>query len=266
MRTFAAPADEELLRAEARGAAAALVADDLVAPLAADPQPTLAELHRRLTDGLVAPARAGRPRASEQAVHDASLGRIIYFTPDPAQLPAALAGLADWLAGDAADLPGLHAAGLLHLELLRLHPYDAANGRLARAAARLWLRGAGLDPAGLAVPELLLADDPLGYHEQVAGSLRRRDAAIWLERWAEAVVAGLRGSLHALTGPPTPAAADLLTDLPATFTLADLRDRRPGGGDLEPLWDELADLEDAALVAVVPGTRGLRFRRTDPPA
>lgn len=253
--------DERLLDLEARGVLAAFAADDLVPGLRDDPVATLAELHARLTVGLVAPDRAGVPREVDQAVHDATVGRILYHTADPADVPAALQGLAVWLQGPGTVAHGLLTAGVLHLEVLRIHPFDAANGRLARAAARLALRAADLDPHGLAAPELALAADPLGYHQEVASTLRRRDASLWLERWGDAVASGLRQAARALALVPTDlpdAAATFLATLPTErFTVRDYREHRDG--DVEAAQRDLTAMLDAGAVQRVPGSRGLRF-------
>ena len=260
MRAFDEPADDLLLAREAAGVAAADADDDLADALATTPGDALGELHRRLTRGLVAPERAARLRTSEQAVHDGSVGRMLYATVEPDALPAAFEALTRWLAGPAADLPPLLAAGSLHLHLLHLHPFDAANGRLARASARLWLRGHGLDPAGLAVPEIVLADDPLGYHEEVASTLRRRDLTIWLERWAEAVVDGLRGSARELGRAPAGDVGDTVAGLQAHFTVAEAR-QQLGLPDLDATRRALDVALAAGAIRRVPGTRGLRFTR-----
>ncbi len=253
--------DERLLALEARGVLAAFAADDLAGGLQDDPIATLAELHTRLTVGLVAPDRAGVPRQSEQAVHDATIGRILYYTAEPAEVPDALDALADWLRGPGRVAHALITAGILHLEVLRIHPFDAANGRLARAAARLTLRAAGLDPHGLAAPEVALARDPLGYHDEVASTLRRRDASIWLERWGDAVATGLREAGRTLGVVPIDlpeSAASFLAGLTTdAFTVLHYREHRDG--DVEAARGDLLAMLDAGAVSRVPGSRGLRF-------
>ncbi|WP_052664088.1 Fic family protein [Nitriliruptor alkaliphilus] len=244
------------------GVAAANDADDLADALLTDPVPTLAELHRRLTLHLVAPDRAGRLREVEQAVHDASVGRIMYFTADPAVLADELEHLAAWLTASGRDEHGVVVSGIVHLELLRLHPFDAANGRLARAAARLLLRARGLDPDGLAAPEVLLDQDRLGYHDEVARTLRRRDAGLWLERWAEAVADGLRGAARELgqLGGAVPERSGAFVAARAPGTVVTVADHREETGlDPEASRAELRALLDARLVTRVPGSRGLRF-------
>lgn len=263
MRALEDVPDEHLQALEALGARAGLGSGDLAPLLRSEPVAALEELHRRLTHGLVADQRAGRPRRVEQAVHDASTGRMLYFTSDPAAIPGELDRLAAWLTGPAADAHPVLVSGIVHLELLRIHPFDAANGRLARTAARLVLRAGGLDPEGLSCPEPELAADPLGYHEEVASTSRRRDATIWLERWAEAVAAGLRSSARDLGVLPTEApggARAVLAALPSdAFTIADYRDG--AGADPQRARDELTALLDSGEVTRVPGSRGLRYRR-----
>ena len=192
----------------------------------------LALLHGRITAGLVDEDRAGRLRRGARVVHDASVGRVLFFPTDPALLPDAWDQLLRHLTGSgaggsAARQPAAVRAALLHLELVRHQPFDAANGRLARAAARLALLADDLLPGGLGAPDAVLAEDTLGYHEEVGASVRRRDATRWVERALEAHGIALRRSLDALgvvagTTPSTSAPDDVPADLAATFTLGDV--------------------------------------------
>lgn len=254
--------DEVIWTREFQGVVDALSADDLADRLLRSPVDALAELHRRLTAGLVGPEHAGRPRRTDQAVHDTSVGRVLYFPTDPSAVPGELHRLAGWLATAAAREHGLVVAGVVHLELLRIHPFEAANGRLARAAARLVLRSRGLDPHGLAVFEIPLASDAIGTYEEVARTTRRRDLTIWLERWGEAVAAGLRHAAHALgvltADVPDRAQAFVARRPGGTFTIMDYRGE--AGAGPEEARAELAELLDAGAVERVMGSRGLRFR------
>jgi hypothetical protein len=183
-------------------------------------------LHGRLTAGLVAAERVGMLRRGPRVVHDASIGRIIHFPTEPQHLADAWDGLLRSLTANAspqARTTAVARSGLLHLELLRHHPFDAANGRLARACARLMLAAEGLlDDAGLVAIEPVLAEDPLGYLDGVAASVRRADATAWVERWAEAVGEAIARAIDALTGPGTTASR-------APITLADLAAREGCG-------------------------------------
>jgi Fic family protein len=262
MRTLEGAPDEHLQALEALGARAGLGSEDLAPLLCTQPRTALEELHRRLTHGLVADDRAGRPRQVEQAVHDASTGRVLYFTTEPAAIDAELDGLAAWLTGHGDAHPVL-VSGILHLQLLRIHPFDAANGRVARTAARLVLRAGGLDPEGLSCPEPQLAADALGYHEEVASTARRRDATIWLERWAEAVSGGLRDSargLEVLRADAPRTARSALAELASeAFTIADYRALTDA--DVQQAHADLGALLDSGDIVRVPGSRGLRYQQ-----
>jgi len=232
----------------------------------------LVTLHARLTQGLVAPERAGMLRGGPRVVHDASVGRVLFFPTDTALLPGAWDGLLRQMTGSgaggaAARLPAAVRAGTLHLELLRHQPFDAANGRLARAAGRLALLADDLMPAGLGAPDVVLAEDPLGYHEEVGASLRRRDATHWIERLLEAQGHALQRATGALRGGAAGAAtgstegpvAALPAGLPDAFTLGDV---------VELVGMALADARAQCSTWVVSGqalrvigSSGLRFSR-----
>ncbi|MHA6779898.1 oxidoreductase [Pseudonocardia saturnea] len=110
----------------------------LLAAWRTSPSQALARLHVLAAADLVPTER-----------HDAELGR-----------PRAADGTADRLSllaglitgGTRAPAPILVA--VVHGELLALRPFGSANGVVARAAARLTALSAGLDPRGLAVPEV----------------------------------------------------------------------------------------------------------------
>lgn len=257
--------DESVQVLEYQRVREALASDDLAASVLADLRPTLEELHRRLTETLVADEVRGRLRRTQQAVHDASVGKVLFRAPDPEVVEARLGAVEAWVATAAAREHGLVVSGVLHLELLALHPFEAANGRLARAAARLALRARGLDPHRLAAPEPALADDAIGYHLEVPATRRRRDVTIWLERWGEAVSAGLRAAARDLglldTEVPARARDFLRHREEPGFTIVDYR----AEAEVSP-EDARADIDamlDAGSVARVAGARGLRFAVRD---
>jgi hypothetical protein len=240
---------------------AGLAADDLAGALLAGPEEALADLHRRLTRGLADERLQGTVRTVPQAVHDASIGRIIFRTSAPEHVPSRLAALSGWLTTAGAREHGLVCSGVVHYELLATHPYTSANGRIARTAARLVLRTRGLDPHRLALTEPVLARDPLGYYEEVARTIRRRDLTIWLEHWGEAVTGGLRRAARRLglieVEVPRRGAAFLATHDGPSFTVADYRVETEVGP--EDARTDLESLLDAGRIVRVLGARGLRF-------
>lgn len=253
--------DERLTALEYRGLRDCLDDGDLAHAFLEAPIEVMVEMHRRATRGLVDPARQGRWRTTDLAVHDASLGHLL-LRPAPAEtVPSRMDDLAGWLDDHGHELPVTAVSGIVHLELLLIHPFASANGRLARTAARLALRAGDLDADGVIPVESVLADDPIGYLREAAATQRRRDLTVWLERWSEAVAAGARRALRrsgdGSGDPPDRATAFVAERGSGPFTLIDYRDA--AGVDIDEAQDDLIALLDAGLVRRVLGSRGLRF-------
>ena len=251
-----------------------LAADDLQPELAHDffdrPLEALAALHAVICRGLVDADVAGRFRTTVQAVHDGAQGRVVYNAPDPLALPDLMAELQAWLRGDgqegSAAYPAPVASAMVHELLLQWQPFEAANGRLARAAARLVLRARGMDPDGLAVPERWWAADPGGYYAEVAATIRRRgDLGPWAERSVEALAAALEDaadSAHAAPETtPDPRAITAAEQLGPgeSITVADYAVAH--GVSRETAWRDLRTLAVAGVVVREPKSLGRRFRK-----
>ena len=240
---------------------------DLASALPRDPAGVLAALHGRVVEGLVEPEAIGRLRPMALDVHDGAQGQMLYRTPDPARLPQLFEALTSWLGGPSADKPALVVAGVVHGRLLEWQPFVAANGRVARAAARMVLRWRGVDPWGVAVPERTLVADPLGYHREVAATIRRRgDLTQWLERTGEAVADALEAAADAAHGfgapSPPPEALEGIGGLAPGDAVTVPTYAQGRGLDRETARSHLEALRRSGLLRHEPGTRGLRLRRS----
>ena len=104
-----------------------------------------------------------------------------------------LALLADLVTGgSAAPAPVLVA--VVHGELLAVEPFPSANGVVARAAARLAAIGSGLDPYGLAVPEVGHLRAGAAYREAAQGFATGTPEGLsaWIRHCCDQWVAGAR--------------------------------------------------------------------------
>lgn len=260
-------ATQELSAAEYANLLACFDAEPAIAETFLDrPREGLVALHDVICRGLVEPGAAGRPRRTDQAVHDGAQGQVVYHAAPPERIDGLLDDLAAWLTDSSGGKPALIVAGVVHERLLQWQPFEAANGRLARAASRVVLRARGLDPEGLAVAERLPAADPIGYHAEVAATIRRRDdLGLWLERAGEAVVAGLLAAADAVDprppGDPAPRAQAVAAGLAPgdAITVREYSDR--SGATRAAARAELAGLVAAGWLRPIPGAGGLRFRR-----
>lgn len=138
------------------------------------PLQAIAKLHVLAAADLAPDEELGRPR------------------PEPG-----IAGRLDLLAGLVAGgtrVPGPVLTAVVHGELLTLRPFGTADGVVARAAARLTSIGTGLDPKGLAVPEVFYLRNAQRYRAaaEAFGTGDRDGVAAWLLLCCEAVEAGAR--------------------------------------------------------------------------
>ena len=240
-----------------------------------DPLGALRTLHGHICEGLVEPDVIGRPRRTAQAIHDGAQGLVIFNAPDPDIVGQLLQELADWLRGGptarghhpgSTALPAAVVAAIVAERIVEWQPFEAANGRVARAAASTILRARGLDPFAVAVPERFFASQPGRYYGEIAATQRRRaDLTLWVEYTAEAMAAGLaRAADQAAPLParaPGPRALAGAAALPsgATVTVGEYAGRF--ATSRESAWADLRDLAAAGHMTRDPGTRGQRFRR-----
>ncbi len=151
------------------------------------PAQALARLHVAAASGLLPPDQVGRPRRpGEDAREFVDLG----MPPEPAELPARLAGVAD-LVALAGPAPVPLVAALVHAEICVVRPFVRGNGLVARAAERAIIQAAGLDPTGVAVPEAgYQAAGPIAYLGALTAYATGSGpgVALWLRHAAQAHV------------------------------------------------------------------------------
>lgn len=117
---------------------------------------------------------------------EVELGRPVRGTERLALLAGLVTG------GTAAPAPVLVA--VVHGELLALEPFPSANGVVARAAARLAAISSGLDPRGLAVPEVGHLRAGAAYREAAQGFADGTPEGLagWIRHCCDQWVAGAR--------------------------------------------------------------------------
>jgi hypothetical protein len=120
-----------------------------------------------------------------------------------------VSGRLDLLAGLVAGgstVPGPVLVAVVHGELLTLAPFTTANGVVARAAARLTAIGTGLDPKGLAIPEVFHLRHPEQYRSAIAGfgTGDRPAVAAWILLCCESFEAGAREAVSIADAALTP--------------------------------------------------------------
>ena len=231
------------------------------------PLQALTRLHAVICDGLVAPDDVARLRRTDRAIHDGAQGQMLWAAPDPEAVGGLLDGLLDWLGGSSAARPTLIVAAVVHERILQWQPFEAANGRLARSAARVVRRARGLDPLGVAVPEALWHATTMAYHREVAATIRRRDdLSRWLERCAHAEAVALERAAEAVTGnvaAPVELPSQLLAylaQLPPRAAVTPRDYAAQAGVSRERARADLAAARRAGVVVDDADVAGMRYR------
>lgn len=142
---------------EARTVGAALrltaAAGQLHSVWAGSPLRVLARLHLIAAGGDVAQEVVGRPRLVGETVDEPSVDGLAARLPGANEVAARLDQLNQVIVRGA-RVPALVTAAVVHGELLALRPFGTCNGLVARAATRIALVHAGLDPHAVAPAEV----------------------------------------------------------------------------------------------------------------
>lgn len=146
-------------------------------------------IHSLVTQNTLAPRFSGRYRPGPIYVVRRRLGlppQTIYTGPDAKRVPQLMKDLLTWLkASEKQDLNPVLVAGLTHLEIAAVHPFNDGNGRTARALATLILYQRGYDFRRLfALEDYYNTDRPAYYKAINLGKNydeRRVDCTSWLE-------------------------------------------------------------------------------------
>src|SRR6185312_9794256 len=144
------------------------------------PLQALARLH------VLAAADLGGSDADADAGSGAAPGRPVRGTER-------LALLAELVTG-ATAVPAPVLVAVVHGELLTLEPFPSANGVVGRAAARLAAISSGLDPRGLAVPEVGHLRTGAAYRDAARGFATGtpEGLAAWIRHCCDQWVMGAR--------------------------------------------------------------------------
>ncbi len=184
------PEDPDPVEQVARGVVQATAETERLAPMVRTaPLQALARLHVAAASGLVEPAQLGRPRqAGEECAEFVDLGPA----PGVEVVQERLAALVDvLLAGD--KVPAVVVAAVVHAEIAHVRPFVRGNGAVARAMERAVIQSTGLDPTGVAVPEVGHgAQGGPAYLGALAayGTGTPEGVALWLGHCSQAIVAG----------------------------------------------------------------------------
>lgn len=182
-------AEDPVWRVLAGAVRATSATEHVGAPQLRAPAQLLASLHTASSAGLLPESQLGRPRrAGEEVAGEEILGPA----PAASAVGERLQMVHDLVrAVPDGGAPALLVGAVVHAEVAVLRPFVAGNGVVARALERTVIRVGGLDPTGVAVPEVGHADRAGTDYRGALAAYASGDpegVRLWLVHCAEALV------------------------------------------------------------------------------
>lgn len=145
---------------------------------------TLKTLHAIAVDKLAAEGTGGAYRKQQVVVRSVDTGDVAFRPPISIDVPFLVEELFSWLISkEAQDIHPIIRAGIVHYELVRIHPFVDGNGRTARAMAMLVLYTEGYDVKRFFSLEEYFDKDIQEYYRAILSvqENEKQDITYWLE-------------------------------------------------------------------------------------
>ena len=142
----------------------------------------LQEIHRLTVKGLLPDSEAGHYRTVKVVIRNTATQEITFRPVPPTEVAFYIDELFTWLnSEDGKNTHPLLRAGLLHYELVRIHPFTDGNGRTARAMALLLLFLEGYEVKKFFALEEYYDLHPDEYYAALQSVVSTGEITTWLE-------------------------------------------------------------------------------------
>ncbi|MCA9969570.1 MAG: Fic family protein [Anaerolineales bacterium] len=105
----------------------------------------LLQIHRGVMTDLLPVHQVGQLRREPVVVYDPRSGDVVYLPPDHQDVPRLVDELVAFVQANRQVLDPLLLAGLVHKQLVVIHPFVDGNGRTTRLVTKFLLAGLGLN-------------------------------------------------------------------------------------------------------------------------
>ncbi|MBI2611454.1 Fic family protein [Candidatus Gottesmanbacteria bacterium] len=100
----------------------------------------LKKIHTLTTENILAKEKSGQIRTTQVVIKNSATGEVTFRPPSSLEVPYQLKDLFAWLNGlSRDDIHSVLKSGIIHYEIVRIHPFVDGNGRVARALSTLSL-------------------------------------------------------------------------------------------------------------------------------
>lgn len=154
------------------------------------------QIHAFIIRDIPSQGSPGVYKLAPNAILDKATKQHIFLPPNPSDTPNLMNELTAWLTRKPLAIHPVIAAGVAHLELVAIHPFDNGNGRTARALADLILYRYGYSFRHLFSWVRKVGIDMDVYHRKLREVLGSKygdnsDATMWVEYFADSVAKSL---------------------------------------------------------------------------
>lgn len=148
----------------------------------------LQEIHRLTVTNLLPESEAGHYRSVKVVIRNNTTQEITFRPPAPTEVSFLIEELFTWLSGsEGKEVHPLLRAGLLHYELVRIHPFVDGNGRTARAMALLLLFLEGYEVKKFFALEEYYDSHPEEYYTALQSVTLTGETTTWLEYFTQGI-------------------------------------------------------------------------------
>jgi len=144
-------------------------------------EPLVKKLHRLITDRIIDPAQAGEYRTKQVIIRNSATGEVTFRPPPAMEVQFLMREFVYWINKITKDdMHPVLKAGIVHHELVRIHPFIDGNGRVARVLATLILLLGGYDIRRFFSLEEYYDKDAIAYYQNLQKA-SAGDLSSWLE-------------------------------------------------------------------------------------
>ena len=150
---------------------------------------TILSIHGHLTKGLLRNSDyEGKFRDTSVIIGNVHTKKINYIPPDSYKVPYLVDELLDWLNNCTSEMYPVIIAGILHYELVRIHPFIDGNGRTSRLMATLILSMNKFNINNYFTLDEYYNQDRQAYVDALNSADKKQDLTIWLEYFCQGVL------------------------------------------------------------------------------
>ncbi|KZX12483.1 adenosine monophosphate-protein transferase SoFic [Methanobrevibacter oralis] len=150
---------------------------------------TILSVHKDLTKGLLRDSEyEGKFRDTKVFVGNLHTKEINYMPPDAYKVPYLVDELLDWLNNSTDEIYPIIIAGILHYELVRIHPFIDGNGRTSRLMATLILSIHKFNIYNYFTLDEYYNQDRQAYVDALKSADKNHDLTNWLEYFCYGVL------------------------------------------------------------------------------